>query len=1038
MIVGNQVYSYTDTTLYLTPNTTVAGSNGVETVAVGTFINDANNFMNNQAAMWSALGANGSSGVVLTNAPNAVFDGFSTNGVLVNIRPGVVVKNSGTITVQGDATNPNGIDLSGSAYVGPGGSSVQTIAASPSGNVTIASSAIGTSQSFTLQPGLDLVSGAFLTLADKANPSDVMIGTVNSYNAATGAVTVKVTAVNVAYATGADTPTGWVATFAGLNKASSTNTVTVAGSAVGTSQTFTIQQNLNVVAGQTVTVSDNGNAANNLTGTVTSYNAATGALVVQVTGANGSGTPASWNVAFAGGSVLNTGDPQTLYGHFGRYDEPIVLSIRTGGNLNFGTYTDDGIHFSNYSSLSAYLQQNLHLGTLSDGFSQYAAGQAGNIAVGAGASAWAAPFDPAAAGAYNGLSGGLGADSANYFLTAGADLSAANPLAVAATASAGTLTVAGVASSPNVAIQALNGLSSAPLTFPITTDPLYLYNYSWNNGNNIGQGFADYASLVRSGTGNIAIATAQNLNLQSPLSLVYTAGTGFNVNGSSAQPLAGFTQYTGTLRLSTGGTATNADYLPASTYPTNGGNLSLKIGGNITGAMNSTTQATNNVGNNYDLEDLPYDMTALGSQAKLENWVTPGLGTIPVSQQIGSFNDIYATDAWMKSISNPASTFYTTNYGTSRGQTLSGTPPTTTGDYQLAWYTWFPYMENTIGSFGGGNISVKAGGSIANVQFVTPTNARDAGPYLVGTRYAYDPSVLSNPTDVALSNAAPMFGSYTGLFVQGGGNVSLQAGGDISNVYTYAQNGTTTLVSGGSVSQVSLATASGDVLVQARGAIDIGDKTVRPDIHNSGFTFTVSGISLIQNANILLDLEPFNSGRTKNVEQTLGDTMLTGILHLGADRIGHLERARLRHVECEQRRHQRHRLEYQPGNAPGAGPPDLAGRGRCQQRQLRHLSGSERYRRLSGGGLSRTECRICRVRRRTRDHANAAEHGGRTRVVSDGCDVEQFQHGDAGAGLRSAVSAHQRLLGAHLSWRAGLSRRARYRHNDTLRRGREH
>lgn len=95
VIVGNQVYSYNDTTLYLTPNTTIAASNGVETAAVSTYINDANNFMNNQAGMWSALGADGSSGVVLTNSPNAVFNGFSTNLVLVNIRPGVVVKNSG-------------------------------------------------------------------------------------------------------------------------------------------------------------------------------------------------------------------------------------------------------------------------------------------------------------------------------------------------------------------------------------------------------------------------------------------------------------------------------------------------------------------------------------------------------------------------------------------------------------------------------------------------------------------------------------------------------------------------------------------------------------------------------------------------------------------------------------------------------------------------------------------------------------------------------------------------------------------------------
>src|SRR5262249_15994587 len=46
-------------------------------------------------------------------------------------------------------------------------------------------------------------------------------------------------------------------------------------------------------------------------------------------------------------------------------------------------------------------------------------------------------------GAYNGLSGGLGAGSAAYFLRGGADTLAANPLA-APTGAAGTMTGAGV------------------------------------------------------------------------------------------------------------------------------------------------------------------------------------------------------------------------------------------------------------------------------------------------------------------------------------------------------------------------------------------------------------------------------------------------------------------------------------------------------------------------------------------------------------------------------------------------------------------
>ncbi len=85
---------------------------------------------------------------------------------------------------------------------------------------------------------------------------------------------------------------------------------------------------------------------------------------------------------------------------------------------------------------------------------------------------------------------------------------------------------------------------------PITTDPLYVYD-NGTNGNTATLStttladFVDYASLVRTGTGNINIATSKDLVLQSPLSLIYTAGTGDNINGSASQPLAGFTQYNG-------------------------------------------------------------------------------------------------------------------------------------------------------------------------------------------------------------------------------------------------------------------------------------------------------------------------------------------------------------------------------------------------------------------------------------------------------------------------------------------------------------
>jgi hypothetical protein len=238
--------------------------------------------------------------------------------------------------------------------------------------------------------------------------------------------------------------------------------------------------------------------------------------------------------------------------------------------------------------------------------------------------------------------------------------------------------------------------------------------------------------------------------------------------------------------------------------------------------MNGAATVNGKVGED---QELPYDMTALGSQAKLQNWF--GSNNIQNPVNFGGFSDLYATDTWMRSIGS-GSMYSASNPGSS----AVATP----GNYQLAWYTWFPFLENTIGSFGGGNISVKAGGSISNVQFVSPTKARDAGPYLVGSAYGYDPSLaawVANNPSVQSNIAAGLITSvtgYDGLYVQGGGNVTVTAGGNFSDVYTYVQNGTTSLQAGLAATGLALETSTGNVSVQANRGISIADKLVNPSV----------------------------------------------------------------------------------------------------------------------------------------------------------------------------------------------------------------
>ena len=844
-------------------------------------------------------------------------------------------------------------------------STVLTVPPDSSGNSQPVSFA-GTQQSFVTQPGLGIGVGQNISVADSANPAETMSGTVASYNPATGALTVNVT-ISSRFTTG--TYNAW--TIAAPQTVAMTSVLNDAAAFMGGSLASNqstiwtaLMNGTTNTTGVFTTVAANAVLADGLTGNATNQvlvnirpgiviKNSGGDITIEGDSRNPNGIDLSGS-AYSG-SALNTGDPQSLNGHFGQYDEPIVLSLRAAGNLNFGSCT------GNCVTAAASVALPPILGSLSDGFTQNpASGPLYSSEIpGAGASGAATLFDPAAPGAYNGLSGGLGADSATYFLTAGADLTAANPLIVNPHAS-GTLTVAGLPGDPLGGGLSQLFTTSLGTSYATTADPLYLYNFDSNGGllATTLANFVDYASLVRTGSGNLSIATAQDLVLQSPLSLIYTAGTGYRVGGTAAQPLPGFTQYNGMLVING---SSDPDTLPASTFSTHGGALRLTIGGNITGDMNGNTTAPGTDMHAGTDQELPYDMSALGSQLKLQNWDPSKGGVVSdvtsggYSALMGSFSALYATDAWMQAQAGATTTYYT----------LAGSSgsPATPGNYQLAWYTWFPFLENTIGSFGGGNISVKAGGNISRVQFVAPTNARDAGPMLVAGAY----------------NAA----TQTGLYVQGGGNVSVAAGGNIADVYTYVQNGTTLLKAGGSIGCMSscnssnavltpmdIESSTGDVSLIAGGVINISGQTLYPNVTRGLSDYqamTVPGFSLIQNADILSDLVPPNQ---RDQAWATQGTVLTGILT--SVPTGALTLTAIGNVTLNVPRGAI--VEYQPGRPFAASQSDLAGRECRQQRRLHHLSVAYRLGQYAGAGIRCVERGVCAVGHRAERHADIGQY----------------------------------------------------------------
>jgi hypothetical protein len=493
---------------------------------------------------------------------------------------------------------------------------------------------------------------------------------------------------------------------------------------------------------------------------------------------------------------VTTVGSKALMGHFGAEKEPIVLTMRAAGGIAFGSCSDA-------TCKQPLTGSTLTLGSFSDGFSSMAGGLDGKMAIergnnqritipSGGASAAAALFDPPAAE-------GIGQSSATYRLTAGADFAAANPLAIdKSKTAAGRITVAGYSDARP------NGLSSSAA-------------YTWERVGSDGKpssssgtyapDFADTASLVRTGTGDIFIAAAGDLVLQGTNSVIYTAGTGYNYGGTASQPLPGFRQYNGTLRLNYAGSYASSKagtyLLPPAAFPVMGGDLHIDVGGDV-------------VGNS---QGLIWEITGLGTQNVLET-------TAPIS---GSPSGEYITQFYDGIGVQP---------GSSTIQSIHRYIP---GRNQYAYYPLFQYFSGGVGALGGGDVSIEAGGSVSDIAVVLPTNLRNAGNYL--TADAYDR------------------GTQAGLMEQGGGALTILAGGDIRGVDSFVQKGATVFRAGRSIALGgdefgSITTGSGDVTLEAKHDITIGDRILSPQIRPQvdswpkDWQFKISGISIAQNANM--------------------------------------------------------------------------------------------------------------------------------------------------------------------------------------------
>jgi filamentous hemagglutinin family protein len=334
----------------------------------------------------------------------------------------------------------------------------------------------------------------------------------------------------------------------------------------------------------------------------------------------------------------------------------------------------------------------------------------------------------------------------SYAITAGSDLTSANTRAVSTGSSANvTLGLPGLGYDPGNGANALT---------PQVIRGLY--------------------QVIRTGTGDISINASGDFQLWNQFSSVYTAGTlvpDQNLGGTFDTPAASMNGIETTslgaaqqIKLDADGNpvflqdangnpiqdATGNPLPVYQTYPAQftmaGGNISIEVGGNIahkTYQRDSTgAVVTDGNGNPVIVDDSVRELPS--------NWLYRRGAVDPITGKFGAVaNTSYQLDA--------------------NGNVLldtDGVTPltsTTTEIISTAWWVDFSNFFEGVGALGGGNIAMKAGGTISNVDAVIPTQARMAGKTTLSLSDDASLGSVASQSGLALTTLASINGISVGM-----------------------------------------------------------------------------------------------------------------------------------------------------------------------------------------------------------------------------------------------------------------------------------
>jgi hypothetical protein len=260
--------------------------------------------------------------------------------------------------------------------------------------------------------------------------------------------------------------------------------------------------------------------------------------------------------------------------------------------------------------------------------------------------------------------------------------------------------------------------------------------------------------VVRTGTGNITISAGRDVQLRNSFASVYTAGvalpdpTSIFTEGDFVVPTLPTSSNRHPSQSTSGGTLGAVQQLYPATWSMAGGDIQLA--------------AVENIGR-YTLVDGV--LTVDSSRQMPTNWLYR-------RGYVDSDSGTFANDGG-----------FGTNLQADDPFNLNDSSPSTT------WWIDYSNFFQSVGTLGGGNISLVAGNDVVNMDAVAPTNAR-----MVGRMLNPDYGTVFNAPKYL--NVAP---DANRMLELGGGDIQVIASRNIDGGVYYAERGAGELAAGGAI-----------------------------------------------------------------------------------------------------------------------------------------------------------------------------------------------------------------------------------------------